>query len=215
MKNTCFLIIIVFLLLSFLTKNIWFSEQFSETEMLTPDAVTLKAQPSAQYVKLSWLKPNNSNKVLKYYIIVSSDNHPFDEQKSQYTKIYTYESMNQSIEYYIYSLIENITYNINVISEDEYGNLSKVSNTEKVKLIYDLSKVQNNKSDSEFFEAARGKRNHIKHLQFIPPQYHESLDTSSNFVPDNKKFEYLQQKIRGIFNDKLEKNSDTIQFKLV
>lgn len=94
---------------------------------LIPQKTSIRAFSGDRCIKLNWIKPQSNFNILKYYIIVTSDNHSF----RPFLEVHSVTDDSELLEYYIENLENDVIYTISVFSKNKYG-ISKESNKEEI-----------------------------------------------------------------------------------
>jgi hypothetical protein len=102
----------------------WNIKDFNLNNKLKPDAAMIKGFSGNKLIKITWVKPDSSSNITKYYILVISN-------ISNHFEIYVSDDQRELLDFYITNLENDIPYDIILYSRNEYG-ISKKSNMETI-----------------------------------------------------------------------------------
>ena len=95
----------------------WNVSEIRKQNTLRPDTCSIKGFSGKNTIKLTWVKPDSSFDILKYYIIVTNS----DVNEPDFLQIHNIEDNRDLLDYYIINLKNDIIYNVFVISKNKYG----------------------------------------------------------------------------------------------
>lgn len=94
----------------------WNKEVNYKLNTFKPSRLKIKGFSGNKGIKLTWIKPISDYPIDKYYIILSSQNHP---SIPEFLEIYVLEEQNDLIEYYIKGLENESIYNVVVLTKNK------------------------------------------------------------------------------------------------
>ena len=95
----------------------WNVSEIRKQNTLRPDTCSIKGFSGKNTIKLTWVKPDSSFDILKYYIIVTNS----DVNEPDFLQIHNIEDARNLLDYYIVNLKNDIIYNVFIISKNKHG----------------------------------------------------------------------------------------------
>lgn len=152
---------------------LWMKSENQRINKLKPDPIRVKVFSGNECLKITWIRPYSEFDITKYYIIISSKAH---STRPLFLDVYSVETSNNLIEYYIGNLENNVLYSVVVISKNKMGLISDKSNTESV--ITDENseiKLNLNESTHDVSDSIQSKQNKFNLMVNQKKIYHKNV----------------------------------------